>query len=308
MLAGHGHRPWPQEQPIMKLSVSTYSLARWRREQNKSLEHTIDWIADAGVSGIEFSGLDEKAKDNPLRRAAVIRRRCEKRGLPIVSYCIGAELLCDAAEQRQRIEKLKQEVDLAAALGAPSMRHDVTRGFRDEWQGARSFAVALKTIVPAIREVADYAATRGVRTSLENHGFYMQEPDRVEKLIKTVCHDNFGLTIDMGNFLCVNADPVAAVKQLVRYAQMAHVKDFHVRPKNTMPPSGWFKTPTSIALRGAIVGHGAIDVPAQLKLLKQAGYSGYLSLEFEGMEEPTRAVALGLEYLRQQLTAIGGLD
>ena len=89
---------------------------------------------------------------------------------------------------------------------------------------------------------------------------------------------------------------------------MAHVKDFHIRPKKVMPPSGWFATPTSIALRGAIVGHGAVDVPKQLRLMKKAGYKGYLSLEFEGMEEPTRAVTLGLEFLTQQLTAIKALN
>jgi sugar phosphate isomerase/epimerase len=66
-----------------------------------------------------------------------------------------------------------------------------------------------------------------------------------------------------------------------------------------MPPSGWFATPARIALRGAIVGHGAIDVPAQLTLLKAAKYDGWLSLEFEGMEDPITGVRLGLEYLRR---------
>jgi sugar phosphate isomerase/epimerase len=177
----------------------------------------------------------------------------------------------------------------------------VTRGFGEQSKGLKipkTFDAALKVVVPAIREVADYAATKGVKTSLENHGFYMQESRRVEKLIKTVKHPNFGLTIDMGNFLCVNEDPVQAVKRVAKYAQMAHVKDFHLRPKMTMPPSGWFATPTEIALRGAIVGHGVIDVPKQIELLKKSGYDGYLSLEFEGMEEPLTAVRLGLEYLR----------
>jgi sugar phosphate isomerase/epimerase len=68
-----------------------------------------------------------------------------------------------------------------------------------------------------------------------------------------------------------------------------------------MPETGWFATPTNIALRGAIAGHGVLDLPAQLKLLKQAGYNGFLSLEFEGMEEPTQAITLGLDYLRATL-------
>ena len=285
----------------MKLSVSTYSLWRWCRENGKSLEEAVDAIASLGVSGIEFSGLDEQAKENPTRRAATLRKRAERNGLKVISYCIAAELLRPREAQCAEVERLKGEVDVASELGVPSMRHDVTRGFGDNAKGlriAKTFDAAVKAVVPAIRDVSEYAERKGLKTSLENHGFFMQESRRVEKLIKSVDHENFGLTIDMGNFLCVNEDPVAAVKRLAKYALMAHVKDFHVRPKDRVPPSGWFKTPTKIALRGAIVGHGAIDVPAQIRLMRRSGYDGYLSLEFEGMEEPLGAVRLGLEYLR----------
>jgi sugar phosphate isomerase/epimerase len=126
----------------------------------------------------------------------------------------------------------------------------------------------------------------------------MQAAARCERLVEAVGHPNFGITLDMGNFLCVNEDPVEAVARLAKYAVMAHVKDFHLKPKKQRPPTGWFDTPTPIALRGAIVGHGVIDVPAQIKLLKRAKYDGYLSLEFEGMEDPLLAVRAGLDYLR----------
>jgi len=290
----------------MKLAVSSYSLSRWRRENNKSLEQMLAWMADNGVQAVEFSGLDEKAADRPVARAAALRRRCEKLGMKVAAYCVGAELLTPRAQQKQTIDRLKVDVDVAAEFGVRTMRHDVTRGF-DAYKGFRkpkTFANALKVVVPALRQVADYAAGKGVITSLENHGFYMQASKRVEQLIKTVNHPNYALTVDMGNFLCVNEDPVAAVRRVAKYAVMAHTKDFHVRPKKQMPPSGWFATPTSIALRGAICGHGAIDVPTQLRILKKAGYNHYLSLEFEGMEPQTMGVKLGLEYLRQQLKAI----
>lgn len=280
----------------MKLAVSTYSLSRWRREQGKTLEQVLEWIAASGATGVEFSELDEKAAANPCKRAAALRRRCEKLGLAVVGYNVGAEFLVPPEEQRQVIERLKGEVDVAAELGVPSMRHDITRGPKADGQRP-TFAAVLKAIVPAVREVADYAQARGVVTTLENHGFYMQESARVQRLLDTVAHPNFALTLDMGNFLCVNEDPVQAVRRLAKYAVLVHVKDFHVRPKSHMPLSGWFATPTKIALRGAIVGHGVVDVPAQIALLKKAKYNGYLSLEFEGMEEPTEGVRLGLEYL-----------
>ena len=290
----------------MKLAVSTYSLWRWRTENGKTLEETLAWVGDAGVGGVEFAPVgDEGAK--VVRDAGKLRAHAEKMGLQIVSYCVGAELLCPVEQQRKVVERLKREVDVAVELGAPSMRHDVTRGWGENAagvKGAKTFGNALKVVTPAIREVADYGAGKGVKTSLENHGFYMQAAERVEKLLGAVKHPNYGLTIDLGNFLCVNDDPVAAVKRLGKWVIMAHAKDFHVRPKKTMPGSGWFATPTDVALRGAICGHGVIDVPAQLKLLRRAGYDGWLSLEFEGMEEPAKGVTLGLEYLRREMAKL----
>jgi sugar phosphate isomerase/epimerase len=284
----------------MKLAVSTYSLQRWRKENNRTLEQSLEWIRrKGGVDAVEVSGTLAEREDDLLSRAKSLRKRCHNLGLRIVSYCVHAELLTSVGEQAKTVQRLRREVEAAAAMGAASMRHDVTRGV-----GAKSFAATLKQIVPPIREVADYAQTVGVKTSLENHGFYMQESTRVEKLIRAVAHENYGLTIDLGNFLCVNENPTDATRRLAKYVVMAHAKDFHVKPKSQMPPTGWFATPTKIALRGAIAGHGVLDLPAQLALLKKSGYDGYLSLEFEGMEEPTEAVTLGLNYLREVLREI----
>jgi len=298
----------------MKLCVSSYSLARWRREQNKTLEDSILKVKELGVNAIEFSGIGDskhaaKAR-NTVELAKRVRDFCEKQGVAIAGYSVGGELLLPADKQKEVIAQRKIEIDVAATLGVRSTRQDVSRGFPKDWKGKgpQSFAAALKIIVPALRELADYAQEKGVILTLENHGFYMQESARIEKLIQTVDHPNYALTMDMGNFLCVNEEPVDAVARLAKYAVMVHAKDFHVRPKKMIPPSGWFNTPTPIALRGAIVGHGEIDIPAQLKIIKKAKYKGYLSLEFEGMEDPIKAVTLGLEYLKLQLEAIGAYE
>ena len=240
------------------LCISTYSLLKWRQQNGKSVAQTVDQITKMGVTQIEFSGISDKAIHNGKKQATLLQKLCDKRQLSIASYCTAAELLLSPAKQKQAIQAVKDQVDIAAALGAPSMRHDVTRGFEagySRFKGPRTFAQALKIVVPAIREIADYAQTLGVKTSLENHGFFMQHPDRVCKLIQAVDHPNFGLTLDMGNFLCVGADPVAAVKQCLPYAQMVHVKDFHRKPKKLAPPNGWFMTPGKDALRGG----GAVD-------------------------------------------------
>lgn len=300
----------------MQLAVSTYSLARWRREQSKRLEQALDWLASIGVEAVEFVGLGEQEVKNRRQRARRLRKRCEQLGLRIVGYCTGAELYHhDEREQRRVIEQVKREIDIAAELEAPSMRHDVTRG-PGEGDDA-SFDAVLNRIAPAVRELTEHGAKRGVITTLENHGFYMQTAERIERLIETVDHPNYRFTIDLGNFLCLNQDPLEATRQLARHVVMCHAKDFHIKPIERVPPdappvagdqgvrAGWIRTPSTIALRGTITGHGDLDLPAQLAALREAGYDGPLSLEFEGPEHPLNAVRLGVAYLREQTAALG---
>src|SRR5947208_12594094 len=108
----------------MHLAVSTYSLVRWRSENGRSLEDSLTWIAqDGGVDAVEFAGAIADDGHDLLKRAAKLRKHADKLHLKIVSYCVGAELLVAAAQQRNTVERLKRDVDAAEILGAPSMRH-----------------------------------------------------------------------------------------------------------------------------------------------------------------------------------------
>ena len=65
---------------------------------------------------------------------------------------------------------------------------------------------------------------------VENHGFYVQDSERVEKLYAAVDNKNFGLLTDMGNFLCADEDPASAFARVAPYAYYVHAKDFIVKP------------------------------------------------------------------------------
>ncbi len=287
----------------VQLSVSTYSLRTWRAAEHKTFQDTLDWIAAQDIRGVEFAGLDDGPVADPLGRAQELRRHCDKLGLAVASYCTGAELLVDGPEQSKALAHIKEAIDIAHILGAPSMRHDVTRGPNPP--DSLTLQQVLAAVTPSVRQATQYGRAKGIKTSLENHGFYLQTADRVEALVQAVADSNFGITLDLGNFLCLNQDPVEAVRRLAKYAIMVHAKDFHTRPKDQLPAPGWFATPTDIALRGAIAGQGVIDLPAQLQLLQATGYSGWISLEFEGTEEARQGVQLGLKFLKTHLTRLG---
>jgi sugar phosphate isomerase/epimerase len=181
---------------------------------------------------------------------------------------------------------------VAQRLGITRLRHDVV-----EWAWRESDLAELEKtftqIVPACQEIADYAAERGIETSVENHGFCINNSERVRRLIHLVDRPNFGTTLDIGNFLCVDDSPVAAVAQNVQYASVVHLKDFYVR--RTEPGRGWLKTLAGNYIRGSILGFGDLEIPRILRIIKESGYDGPLSIEFEGLENALVAAEIALD-------------
>ena len=127
----------------------------------------------------------------------------------------------------------------------------------------------------------------------------MQDSNRVETLIRTVNHPNYGWLVDVGNFICADEDSLHALGTAAPYAVHAHIKDF-LWKKGTEPNpgKGWFKSRGGNYVRGTIVGNGVIPVAQCVGMLKNAGYDGTVSVEFEGLEENLPALEISLEYLK----------
>lgn len=145
------------------------------------------------------------------------------------------------------------------------MRHDVTGG--KQLINLRATTMCWSGLPTAAARVTEYAQSVGVRTMTENHGYFSQDSIRVEKLINTVAHDNFGWLIDIGNFLCADDEPAAAVGRAARYAFYVHAKDFIVKSgQQANPGRGFFMSRGGNFLRGTIIGHG--DVPVVQCLMR----------------------------------------
>ena len=104
------------------------------------------------------------------------------------------------------------------------MRHDAAWGFPKGKQGARGLMMPSHP-AEGCRLLQSFPRS-GIHTMVENHGYCAQDSDRVEKLINAVDHPNFGLLLDVGNFLCVDENPAQAVGKLLPYVFHVHVKDF----------------------------------------------------------------------------------
>lgn len=280
----------------MKLGISTYSLFRAIRAGELDVPDAISLIAEMGGEHAEIVPVGFSLTERPELIGAIVRR-AEEAGIDLSGYAIGANFSgLEGAAFEDEIRRVKGEVDIAASLGVKRMRHDVASS---EDTSVRRFLAELPRLAEACRRIADYAAGFGITTSVENHGRYIQASDRVQALVHAVNHPHFRTTLDVGNFLCVDEDPAVAVRNNIGLASMVHIKDFYYRPEHRHPGEGWFRTAGGNWLRGAIAGHGDIDLPRVLRIVKQAGYDEYLSLEFEGLEDCRTGTKLGLEYVRR---------
>ena len=277
----------------MKYCVSTYSFGGYL--DSLGIRGVIDKAAELGFEGIEF--VDGGYLDIPDEEIAAIGAYAREKGLETVDLCVGADLWNGDTESG--VAALKKNVDKALLLGCKLMRHDVAYSLPCRKYGI-GYSDALLALVPACREVTEYAASKGVRTMTENHGYFSQDAERVMSLINGVGHPNFGALVDLGNFMCADEDPAVSVSKLIPYAFHIHAKDFLFKPGTEIAPDGtWFSTRAGNHLRGAVIGHGCAKIPQSIGIVKRSGYDGWISVEFEGVEDNLRGIELGLANLKR---------
>jgi sugar phosphate isomerase/epimerase len=258
----------------------------------------IEYAKKTGFQAIEFTDVGPEGKTIPIE-AGRIAKAVKDAGLELCNYAVHADFLYGSdGDMKKEIDRVKACLDTAKALGSPLMRHDATWGLKDNTK-CRTWREAVKLIAPAIREVTEYAATLGIKTMTENHGYFLQDSCRMEELVLAVNHPNYGLLVDMGNFMCADETSINALATVMPYAFHVHAKDFLYKSgAEPRPDDSWFPTRGGNHLRGTILGHGVVSVGQCIEYVKKCGYSGVLSLEFEGSEEPLDAIRRGCEYMK----------
>lgn len=281
----------------MKISVSSYSFSQYIRAGKLTQFDTVAKAKEIGLDAIEFTEIIADDFEGQKVMAQKIHDEAERCGIEINAYTIGANLYSDDESQCEaEVERLKKQLEIAKILGVKVMRHDVCHSLTKK---ARSFDMMLPTIAKYVRKLTEYAATMGIRTCSENHGFIAQDSDRVERLFNAVNHENYGLLVDMGNFLCVDENPVTAVSRVAPYAFHVHAKDFIYSSlkKGILTRGGNY-------ICGCVIGEGVVPIKQCLTAIKRTGYDGFVSIEFEGSEDCIAAITKGYNNLKAFLAEI----
>ncbi|TSB46072.1 sugar phosphate isomerase/epimerase family protein [Alkalicoccobacillus porphyridii] len=285
----------------MKVGLSTYSLLAAIEAGEMTVLDILQWVADNGGEHVEivpygFSLVDDRAL------ATAVKEKASELGLVISSYSMPANFVQETkAEFDAEVARLKKHVDLLHFMNIRHMRHDVTLfTLPPEKRTIEYFENSLPQIIEGSRQIADYAAQFDITTTIENHGMAVQHSDRVQRVVQAVDRPNFKTTVDIGNFLCVDEDPIVGVSKNLPLASLVHVKDFYIRPSYEHPGEGkWFESAHGNFLRGSIFGQGDVNTREIIKRIKHSGYDGYLTLEFEGMEDCRLGSKIGMDNVRR---------
>ena len=264
--------------PQLKLSCAAYSYRDYLPRGDKPGQMTLlDWLDLAAVwrlDGVELTSYyftsEEPKAMNELKAKAF------KLGLDVCATSVGNNFCIPAAGDRTKeLDLVKRWVDHAVELGAPCVR--VFAGHKDK---AADRKRDLESVVECLKPCCDYAGSRGVFLALENHGYLTETAPDVLHILDAVNNEWLGLNLDTGNFV---EDPYTNIALAAPKALTIHAK-VDVRTTDGK-------------------GSEEADFKRIVRILREANYRGYLSLEYEAKEEASVAVPKVLARIREAINA-----
>jgi sugar phosphate isomerase/epimerase len=261
----------------IKLSLAAYSFHRHMAlRENRAPAMTMDQFAEF-AAGLGLDAIEPTSyyfADTSEPALAAFRAKCTRLGLDISGTAVGNDFCKPAGEAlNKEIDSVKQWIDRAVILGAKTIRifaGSVPRG--DTEENAR------RRCIEAIETVSAYAGKFGILLALENHGGITSTAEQLLAIVQAVQSPWFGVNLDTGNFH--TADPYQDLAKIAPYAVVVQVK-------TEVQPKGAKKQPA--------------DFRRILSILREAGFRGYASLEYEAAEDPKTAVPRAIEELRKAL-------
>jgi sugar phosphate isomerase/epimerase len=158
------------------------------------------------IPGYENRSMPTKPDEEILQYAREIRALCDELGIEISGTGVQNDFAVPDDEKRTLdVERVKYWIDIAAEMGAPVIRvfsGNIPRDInRLGWE-----TIARERIVPALRELAEYGAAKGVKVGLQNHGDMTSTADQIIRIVKWVDHPNLGIVNDTGYFRNFGSD------------------------------------------------------------------------------------------------------
>jgi sugar phosphate isomerase/epimerase len=270
-----------------RIAVSTYSFWQFRRRDLRDIDRCIDLAADMGFDGVEI--LHRQMEDESNATLQKYKRHAFVNGLDLCGFSTHQTFLSPDREVRQKnVDHTLHCIELAYKMGIPTMR--VNTG---TWGTSKNFDELMKNrgiepprkgytdedgfgwVIDGLGKCLRKAAECGVTMGLENHWGLGRTPEGVLRVVNALNSPWLQVTLDTGNFL---EDPYDRLAKLAPKAVLVQAKTYY---------------------GGGLWYALDLDYDRIADLLHRAGYRGYVSLEFEGKEDPRTAVPRSLALLRK---------
>ena len=281
----------PTAKRANRIAVSTYSFWQFRRKELRDIAACIDLAAEMGFDGVEI--LHRQMEDESNYALQQIKRRAFVNGLDLCGFSTHQTFLSSKKEVRQKnVEHTIKCIELAYRLGIPTMR--VNTG---TWGTSKNFDELMKNrgiepplegytdengfgwVIDGLGQCLRKAEECGVVLGLENHWGLGRTPEGVIRVVDALKSPWLRVTLDTGNFL---EDPYDKLEKLASRAVLVQAKTYY---------------------GGGLWYALDLDYDRIAALLRKHGYHGYISLEFEGKEDPRTGVAKSLALLRKAFAA-----
>lgn len=273
--------------PGNHIAVSTYSFWQFRHNDLRDVGKCIDLAAEWGFDGVEI--LHRQMENESPGYLQKLKQRAFINGLSLSGFSTHQGFLSpDKAVRQKNIDHTIHCIELAYALGIPTMRVNTgtwgtskdfddlmakrgieqpKEGYTDE-DGFGWVTESLEKCLPAAEKC-------GVTLGLENHWGLGRTPEGVLRIVNAINSPWLQVTADTGNFL---EDPYDKLAQLAPKTVLVQAKTYY-------GDGLWYTLD--------------LDYPRIAEIFRKENYRGWVSLEFEGKEDPRVAIPKSLALLRK---------
>ncbi len=217
-----------------------------------------------GIEAVEYVNQFFKDKAEDQAYLGELKQVCGDLGVQSLIIMIDDEGHLGATDDQERtraIENHYKWVDAAKFLGCHSIRVNAAgEGTAEEVQAAA---------IDGLGRLSDHAATVGIDVIVENHGGYSSDGKWLTTVMSQVGKENCGTLPDFGNF-CVEHGEDGCNKEYDRYIGVAELMPF---AKAVSAKSHDFDA------QGNEIH---TDFTKMMQIVKDAGYTGYVGIEYEG--------------------------
>lgn len=271
--------------PSPRLGISTYSYWHFR-EPKTPVETVLERAGALGVEGVDI--LHRQMASEEPSYLQTLKRRAFVNGIDLICLSIHQNFVSpDAGVRQKNIDHTLRCIELAHEMGIPSIRLNSGR-----WNTITSFDElmerrgeepplpgyteddAFNWCIQSIEACLARAERCGVVLALENHWGLTRLPEGVLRILDALPSPWLGALMDTGNF---REDLYARLEQMAP-------RTVFVQAKTYGGGGEWYTMD--------------IDYRRVAGILAGVGYRGYVSLEFEGKENPETAVPRDIALLR----------